>query len=567
MLAMQWVKAMQTATLVRRVKRFLDKHARPPNDWSSLAEALRLCEEKRYFESILWQKAVSIIVPTYNKKLALQKTIAALAHQDYPLSAIELVIADDGSADGTEDWVRATEFLFNIKYIKQQKHGYRVAKVRNEGLKVASHGIVILLDADMAPTHNFVTSHMRWHTFLNNVVVIGHRKYIEPENLTFELINQNIRALESIPETDNRKLGISTDWRIRRYNATNFLKSSQQPYLCFCGGNVSFRKQIAFEAGLFDEEFNFWGGEDIEFGYRLFHLGTYLVPELSALALHQEHYIEYDWKASQQRARELLEKKIQTFQPRKGNRLKVSVYIPSYNSAQYIKEAIDSVLNQTLQDIEICICDDGSTDGTIRVLQENYSHRSNMRWTVQPHRGVAAASNDAVRMCQGDYIAQLDADDRLKPTALEELMNFLESHPRYGMVYSDYEKIDANGQFLRPGWAKYFGSQKKFKEYLANKGMYVHPLRMFRRECFYQTSGFNEDLKSAVDYDLALKLSEVCDLYHYPRVLYEYRWHGNNMSIVRHDEQVANAARARAHAQIRRTKFKEFIILSEKTLA
>ena len=97
--------------------------------------------------------------------------------------------------------------------------------------------------------------------------------------------------------------------------------------------------------------------------------------------------------------------------------------------------------------------------------------------------------------------------------------------------------------------------------------MYVHPLRMFRRECFYQTSGFNEDLKSAVDYDLALKLSEVCDLYHYPRVLYEYRWHGNNMSIVRHDEQVANAARARAHAQIRRTKFKEFIILSEKTLA
>src|SRR5713226_5923570 len=51
-------------------------------------------------------------------------------------------------------------------------------------------------------------------------------------------------------------------------------------------------------------------------------------------------------------------------------------------------------------------------------------------------------------MCQGDYIAQLDADDRLKPTALEELMNFLESHPRYGMVYSDYEKIDANGQFL-----------------------------------------------------------------------------------------------------------------------
>jgi len=81
---MQWVKAMQTATLVRRVKRFLDKHARSPNDWSGLAEALRLCEEKRYFESILWQRAVSIIVPTYNKKLALQKTIAALAHQDYP---------------------------------------------------------------------------------------------------------------------------------------------------------------------------------------------------------------------------------------------------------------------------------------------------------------------------------------------------------------------------------------------------------------------------------------------------------------------------------------------------
>ena len=94
----------------------------------------------------------------------------------------------------------------------------------------------------------------------------------------------------------------------------------------------------------------------------------------------------------------------------------VSVIIPTYNSAGYIEEALESVFEQTLQDFEIIVVDDGSTDGTGEVLRK-YGDR--IRYIYQENNGPASARNGGIRVARGEYIAFLDADDLWVSTKLE----------------------------------------------------------------------------------------------------------------------------------------------------
>ena len=203
---------------------------------------------------------------------------------------------------------------------------------------------------------------------------------------------------------------------------------------------------------------------------------------------------------------------------------KVSIYIPAYNAEAYLGQAIDSVLNQTYQDLEICVVDDGSTDRTVDVLK-SYEHEPRVRWQSQTNGGIGSASNSAVNMCRGMYIGQLDADDTLEPDAVETLVRYLDSHP-IGCAYGTRRMIDRDGNpcGLAFNWPTF--SREKFL-----LTMIVHHFRMYRRRDYRRTSGFLEDLKNAVDYDFFLKLNEVCTLVHVDKVIYNYRWHGKNTSI------------------------------------
>ncbi|MEC8997316.1 MAG: glycosyltransferase, partial [Candidatus Thermoplasmatota archaeon] len=239
---------------------------------------------------------VSIIVPVYNRKEILTKTLAGILNQTYPQALIETVIADDGSSDGVEELIPEYEKVMNIKYVKQEDKGYRLSAVRNLGIKAASHNFVVILDCDMLPYPELVESYMQYLHVTSEAVLIGYRRFVCTDELSADEIRKDIELALNLPDiitnnpviTKRGSRGPTKDWREEIYAETNLLKDLDFPFRVFCGGNVAFSKSIFVRTGYFDEDFQHWGGEDMEMGFRIYNSGYYFIPVKGATALHQE---------------------------------------------------------------------------------------------------------------------------------------------------------------------------------------------------------------------------------------------------------------------------------------
>jgi len=494
---------------------------------------------------------VSVIVPVYNRKDILAKTLAGIINQTYPSDLVETIVADDGSSDGVEDLIPEYSKFMDIKHVKQEDKGYRLSAVRNLGIKAAKYNHIIILDCDMLPTPRLIESYMQYLHVTSEAVLIGYRRFVCTDTLSPEQIRKDIKLAIDLPDiitnnpiiTKKGHKGPTKDWREEIYDNTNLLKDMDYPFRAFCGGNVAFPKSLLVRTGYFDEDFQHWGGEDIEMGYRVYNNGFYFIPVKGATALHQEPEggeSSVDREGGKAVTHELLIDKCPAAHYRKSSSKtsfsvpKVSIYIPAYNAENYIKEAVDSALNQTFSDLDVVVVDDGSTDNTAKILDEHYSSNNRVHWVTQHNQGIGAASNKAVALCKGHIIGQLDADDRLKPNAVESLLPYFTDH-NLGCAYANYEVIEKDGQFQREGW-----SHKAFTRERLICGMIIHHFRMFRKRDWRRTTGFDETLVNAVDFDFFLKLSEISDFKHINKVLYEYRVHDKNTSIVDIEKQDAN---------------------------
>lgn len=225
---------------------------------------------------------------------------------------------------------------------------------------------------------------------------------------------------------------------------------------------------------------------------------------------------------------------------------KVSIYIPVYNAGKYIERAVDSVLAQDVQDLEICLHDDGSVDDTLCILQARYACEPRVRWQSCSNGGIGFASNQAIAMSRAMYIGQLDSDDCLKPGAVRRLMEHLDENPDLACCYSSCERIDEDGSYMQDEYSwPVFSREKMMITSIA------HHFRMFRRAAWERTTRFREDIVNAVDYDIFLKLSEVGAFHHIDEKLYQRRWHGQNTSNVNEGFQTANTHRVQREALIR----------------
>jgi len=275
-------------------------------------------------------------------------------------------------------------------------------------------------------------------------------------------------------------------------------------------------------------------------GYRIYNAGYYFIPVLNAISLHQEPpkgENKTNRKAGRKITSKLLEQKCPVFRHYQANVVykvpKVSIYIPAYNSEKYIKSAVDSVLNQTYTDLEVCIVNDGSTDNTLKVLEENYTNNPRVRWITQKNGGISSASNTAMKICRGIYIGQLDHDDiLLRLDAVEVMIKYLDTY-NVGVIYSNNNYIDKNGIFIEKGW-----EYPKFLREQLIRSMIVHHFRMFKKRDWARLeSKFDESVEAAPDYDIFLKFSEVCSMYHIKDILYGYRWHDKNVSLIHMEKQ------------------------------
>jgi hypothetical protein len=204
-----------------------------------------------------------------------------------------------------------------------------------------------------------------------------------------------------------------------------------------------------------------------------------------------------------------------------GPRPLASVIIPVFNLREFVPEAIESVLAQTLSrdDVDIVVVDDGSTDGSDEVAR---TFLPRIRFVAQENRGLSAARNAGIRASRAPFLAFLDADDRFLPEKLAASLDAFAKRPQIGIVYSGVRYIDAAGTPL-PGRGSISREGDLLPDLLL--GNLIHPnAAVVRRELVEAAGGFDETLTSLEDWDLWLRLSRHGALWAYiARPLAEYR--------------------------------------------
>ena len=489
---------------------------------------------------------ISIVIPVYNRIDMLRRTIAMLTHQSYPLHLLEIIIADDGSNDNPEQLIEEFQEFFEINYVRQKDEGYRLSHVRNLGVRSARYENIIILDCDMAPTPNLVRIYAKWLALDKKVILIGHRRYVDANNIPPKEVMKSPAVMLELPPVATKnavmKRSPSKDWREDIYLETNNLKDSPHPFRASSCGNVAFHRRVFQHAGEFDENFTAWGAEDNEFGYRVFNQGYYFVPLLDAIGMHQEppggrEFV--DREAGKLITRPMLLDKVPTYRDYNPDIISstplVSIYIPAYNAIDTISTAITSALNQTYKDFEIVICNDGSKDGTGEYLEKNYDNNPKITIIHQENGGIGSASNTCIENCKGMFILQLDSDDQLLPNAIEELLKSIKDRPKVSCVYGRHNKFDRETNEISEAW-----HYPKFTRTRMLFGMIVHHPRMFRKRDWSKVGGFSETLENAVDYDFFQKLSEVGEIIHIDKILYNYTIHSKSTSVSKQKIQTRN---------------------------
>jgi glycosyltransferase involved in cell wall biosynthesis len=183
---------------------------------------------------------------------------------------------------------------------------------------------------------------------------------------------------------------------------------------------------------------------------------------------------------------------------------RVSVVIPTYNSAAMVEEAIESVLAQTYRDFEIVVIDDGSTDNTEHVVKR---FAGRIHYFKQKNEGVSAARNAGIKKSRGQYIAFLDSDDLWLPEKLAEEIPLLDADPQLGLVYCDWAVVSGDA-LLQASYLKGLGASSGYVfDDLIQSGFILTSGVVVRRACLDNVGDFDKSLAIAQDYDLWLRVS------------------------------------------------------------
>lgn len=200
----------------------------------------------------------------------------------------------------------------------------------------------------------------------------------------------------------------------------------------------------------------------------------------------------------------------------------ISVVLPVYNVApEFLKQAIDSVRSQLYPHWELCIADDCSTNPEIRRLLESCAAEPRIKLVFREQNGhISAASNSALALASGDYIALLDHDDTLSEHALYHVAVAINANPDADLFYSDEDKLAPSGRRQNP----YFKSDWNPELFLGHN-MFSH-LGVYRRSLVETIGGFREGYEGSQDYDICLRALTECGhdkVVHIPYILYHWR--------------------------------------------
>ena len=214
-----------------------------------------------------------------------------------------------------------------------------------------------------------------------------------------------------------------------------------------------------------------------------------------------------------------------------GNENLISVILPTYNGAtrgngEYLKQAIESVLNQTYENFELIIVNDGSIDDTEEVIKQ-YKDNRIIYIKNDSNRGVYSARNKGLINARGEYIAFLDDDDYYYTNKLKDQLDFMMNNKSY-ISLSDMDIINANG--IKYSTLKNKRNSSQVKDICKGNISPAPSALMFKRDIIYDIGYFKEYLKAAADFDYILRVAIKYNINIIPITLNAYRSHKYNIS-------------------------------------
>ena len=224
---------------------------------------------------------------------------------------------------------------------------------------------------------------------------------------------------------------------------------------------------------------------------------------------------------------------------------RVSVLMPCYKGEAFVEEAIGSILGQTFAGFEFV--DDGSTDGSPKIIDACCRADSRIRVLTKPNGGIVSALNFGLEACRGEYVARMDADDIALPDRLAFQADYLDRNPGCVLVGgSSVDEMPPTAHSVRASGGRHAATD--LSVFPPRIAVAVHPLVMFRRDAVMAIGGYSADYPHAEDYDLFIRLAAHGTIDNPPKDLLFYRRHEGALSVRHVDVQEDAAVRAELDA-------------------
>lgn len=228
---------------------------------------------------------------------------------------------------------------------------------------------------------------------------------------------------------------------------------------------------------------------------------------------------------------------------------KISVLMPVYNGAKYLRKALDSIFSQSFPSFECVLIDDGSSDQTEEIIA-SYSDSRIHYLSDGQNVGLTRRLNQGIKIAKGKYIARHDDDDISAPHRFGEQVRFLEANQGYIGCGTRVEIIDADGDVI--GSRDFTLDHLNLMDQNLVENQFIHGSLMLRKKALLDIGGYRAFFVYAQDYDLTLRLQELGELVNLEKHLYSLRYSNEAISAARVGEQMAFAQHARSAAETRR---------------
>lgn len=230
----------------------------------------------------------------------------------------------------------------------------------------------------------------------------------------------------------------------------------------------------------------------------------------------------------------------------------VSVLLPVHNGGEFLYQAVESVLRQTMGDFELLAHDDGSSDGSLDVLKDFAARDSRVIVSAGGCAGIVPALNTMISAARGRYLARMDADDVCQPERFARQVSHLEANPGCAAVGSRVTLIDGDGDVISPFIDDVHHGDIDAAHLRGGKSRICHPTAMMRAEAVRRVGGYDDRFRFAEDVDLFLRLAEVGTVCNLPDVLLDYRQHRSAIGALASERQRQSARLAAESACVRR---------------